>query len=249
MLRKGVGWKGVNVGPCQRFFTLLVCGVGLGWKLTSVVLFYLYCCCLLVRRFYFTNTNFFLHTRTSTLLRSAQYKSTVLSHVKTHKSYAHNINVTYFNCGEADCTYKAKTAGDVKTHKAMIHDIDVTFYLCDFAGCDYKAKKCSSVKRHKQNIHDIDVVWHKCTECNFQAKMGSSIKQHMNMLHNDDVVWHECLISACEFTSKHLKSLEQHRKNAHGIKTCKGAKAGLLVGPDGSVVGTAAGGPTTIGGG
>ena len=61
----------------------------------------------------------------------------------------HDVDVTFYLCGDDGCEYKAKVTSSVRTHKAMVHDIDVTYYVCVVEGCDYKAKVAGNVRTHK----------------------------------------------------------------------------------------------------
>ena len=43
------------------------------------------------------------------------------SNVKQHKANIHDIDVTYYLCGEDGCDYKAKKGSNVFEHKRRLH--------------------------------------------------------------------------------------------------------------------------------
>ena len=65
----------------------------------------------------------------------------------------HDIDVTYYFCGEERCAYKAKFEGSVKSHKSFVHGIDVIHYLCLEMRCNYEGKSGSQLKAHIASKH------------------------------------------------------------------------------------------------
>ena len=110
-----------------------------------------------------------------------EYKAISASALKRHKSFKHNIGVTWHTCDlcASDCAspYKTKSAGNLKVHKANVHDVGTVIYSCDL--CEFTAKSSGNLKKHKAYVHDIDVTWHKCSFCNYKAKKAANLREHI----------------------------------------------------------------------
>ena len=146
-----------------------------------------------------------------------EYKAKNNSGLKIHKARIHNINVIWHKCSECDSKFKSK--GELKNHKARIHNINVIWHKC--SECDSKFKSTSDLKRHKVFVHDIDVIWYKCPECDSRFKSNSKLKRHKTFAHNIDVIWHNC--TECDSKFKSGSHLKRHLENVHdqGNRTCE----------------------------
>ena len=44
----------------------------------------------------------------------------------------HDVDITYYLCGDGDCEFRAKVAHSVSAYKTITRDIDVNYYLLIF---------------------------------------------------------------------------------------------------------------------
>mgnify|MGYP000318405985 CR=1 FL=1 len=140
-----------------------------------------------------------------------EYKTGIISHLKTHEARAHDIDVNWNKCEK--CDSKFKTKGELKRHKVYIHNIDVIWYKC--TECDSKFKSNSNLKKHKASIHNIDAKWYKCEKCDSKFKTKGELKIHKARIHDIDVKWYKC--EKCDSKFKTNSELKRHNSYIHNI--------------------------------
>jgi hypothetical protein len=152
-------------------------------------------------------------------ITGCSYATSMISDLKRHKAYIHNINVIWFECDQINCDYRCKSNSGLKTHKANIHNINVIWFECDKDNCNFKCKTNGVLKRHKANIHNIDVIWYKCDkdDCDFKCKNNNILKKHKANIHDINIKWFKCDQNNCAFKSKNKGDLKRHKVNIHDI--------------------------------
>ena len=153
------------------------------------------------------------------LCNRCTHRSIFITNVKRHKSFVHNIDVTWYHCDKKGCNQKFKMLSHVARHKYDCHNIGVTWHHCDVDNCNFKTKRPSNLSLHKQWVHEIGVTWHYCEECTERCKSKTALRKHKTIKHDIDVTWHYCNVEGCNYKCKqtYISYLKSHKARVHDI--------------------------------
>ena len=144
------------------------------------------------------------------------------------------MNVKMHECDKDNCSFKISNLTGLQVHRKIVHGeklkLGTKRKYCE--SCDYSTPKNREMRNHMKNCGPhAQMFTCKKTNCNFTVSNKTSLKVHEAKCENDDplsVVEKSLEKSTaslkekkqkcdkCDFTSKYIRYLKLHRKNAHG---------------------------------
>ena len=70
-----------------------------------------------------------------------------------HAMQAHDVGVTWMDCGEVGCSKRFKTRGNLKQHLLQLHGIGVVWLDCPDLHCTRKFKTPGNLRKHLAGGH------------------------------------------------------------------------------------------------
>jgi uncharacterized Zn-finger protein len=172
--------------------------------------------------------------------KNSKYMSYKYKCQKCGKRYESNRSLKY-HMNEVHCdkskmkTFSCHICGHVFTRKTYLSSHKLRMhsngngveFKCDFPQCQYKTHLIQNLKTHKKSAHFRDkTLRFECETCDKICSSIGVLNRHKKVVHSSYIL--KCDFENCDFKTKHLKNLKDHKTRHTGKKNfqCEWSECG-----------------------